>query len=172
MPGRYLRDASPCLQFIGDLSACPPADGTARFRRREAGQSRHLSALFHRKFGDRSWSRGILQALGKVHWHLSTLLRIDLLPPRPAIPPQTHGIHIDVQLARDLSIRCALRRCQDDARSQHDLLFTSITPRQSRQFFPLFLTQLNRCGSLWHGCGDLLTLFLPFYHGFFKASMY
>lgn len=67
MPGRDLRDDSSFLQFIGDLSACPLANGTTRFRWSLAGQGRHLSALFRRKFGDCSWSRGILQALGKTH---------------------------------------------------------------------------------------------------------
>jgi hypothetical protein len=63
-----------------------------------------------RKFGNRSGARGILQALDKTDCSLIHLLVIGLLLTCPAIPPQTHRIDVDAQLARNLSIGSALRR--------------------------------------------------------------
>ncbi len=68
--------------------------------------------------------------------------------------------------------RRPFRRRYNDARSEHELLFASMTPRQLGQHFLLLLTQMNGPRSLWHRFFDLLALFLLFYHGFFKASMY
>ena len=53
-------------------------------------------------------------------------VQINALERYPAIPPQPDGIHIDCQLARNLYIRVALCRTQDNARSQYLLLFAAM----------------------------------------------
>lgn len=146
MPGRNLRDDAPCLPFFGDFWACPLADRSARLRWNFTGQSRHLRSLFHREFGDRSWAGGILQAVDKASCSFCTLLTIGFLPPRPAISPHTYGIHIDAQLARNLTIGRALRGSQNDACSHHQLLFASMTPCSVASTLPV----LARSGeALW-----------------------
>ena len=123
VPRRNLADDPTFLQFVGNFSACPLADGTACFGRSLAGQDCHLRPLFYGKFGNRSWTRGILQSLDQTPCFLLTRFLLAFLLSRPAISPETHGIHIDAPFARNLTIGSALRRSQDDACSHHHLLF-------------------------------------------------
>ncbi|WP_201380236.1 hypothetical protein [Ktedonobacter sp. SOSP1-85] len=60
MPARNLCDDSTRHKFVGNLPACPVADGTPRFCRSLTGQSCHLSTLLHHEFGNCSQARGIL----------------------------------------------------------------------------------------------------------------